>query len=330
MQEYLRIETRLTFGQGCFNALEKICEDCPHKLDFSVQGKNLLDHLVPEFIKFTSHSHVKIRLYSLQILQALSAIRVPAMSANIDTYIQSLFDRASDDSPDIRRSVCAALGLILNSRADKLVPQMSNVVEYIAYCTKSEDETVALEACEFWLTFAEDQALRDQLRPFLPKIAPLLLEGMVYSEIDLMYLDVDEEDEAVPDREADIKPKTYSSKVHASHESNDPSSSTTAGGKSREAGDKALEDEDDEDDEDYDPDEDESAGEWNIRKCSAAALDVMAVSYGNDVLAILLPLLRERLFDVEWQQRESGILALGAIAEGKSPVRGRVRCAKTL
>lgn len=305
--------------QGCFNALEKICEDCPHKLDFSVQGKNLLDHLVPEFIKFTNHSHVKIRLYSLHILQALSAIRVPATAANVDSYIRCLFDRASDDSPDIRRAVCAALGLILNTRADKLVPEMSNVVDYIAYCTRSEDETVALEACEFWLTFAEDQALRDQLRPFLPKIAPLLLQGMVYSEIDLLYLDVDEEDEAVPDREADIKPKTYSSKVHASHESNDPSSSAVSAGKSREAGDKALEEEeDDENDEDYDPDDDESAGEWNIRKCSAAALDVMAVSYGNDLLAILLPLLRDRLFDEVWQQRESGILALGAIAEGTS------------
>jgi len=252
------------------------------------------------------------------MLQSLSAIRVPAMAANIDPYIRCLFNRASDDSADVRRSVCAALGLILNTRADKLVPEMSNVVNYIAYCTKSEDETVALEACEFWLTFAEDQALRDQLRPFLPKIAPLLLEGMVYSEIDLMYLDVDEEDEAVPDRETDIKPKTYSSKVHASHELNDPSSSgTTGGGKSREAADKALEEEDDEDDEDY-PDEDESAGEWNIRKCSAAALDVMAVSFGNDLLSILLPLLRDRLFDEEWQQRESGILALGAIAEGES------------
>ena len=256
-------------------------------------------------------------MYALQILQHLATIRAPALTANIDSFIKCLFARAADESADVRRAVCAALGLILSSRADKLVPEMSNVVDYIAYCTKSQDELVALEACEFWLTFAEDQALRDQLRPFLPKIAPLLLEGMVYSDIDLLYLDVDEDDEAVPDRESDIKPKTYSSKVHATRQSNDPSSSTPSASKSREAGDKALEEDEDEDDEDYDPEEDETAGEWNIRKCSAAALDVMAVSFGNDLLAILLPLLRDRLFDGEWQQRESGILALGAIAEGR-------------
>ena len=250
-------------------------------------------------------------------MQALCVIRVPAVTANIDAYIQALFERAADDNSDVRRLVCAALGLILNTRADKLVPEMNNVVNYIAYCTKDADETVALEACEFWLTFAEDSNLRDQLRPHLAKIAPLLLQGMVYSEYDLLYLDVDDDDEAVPDKETDIKPKTYSSKVHASHETNDPSSSTSGAGKSREAGDKALEDEEDEDDDDYDDDDEEDqAGEWNIRKCSAAALDVMAVSFGNDLLEILLPYLKERLFSETWTERECGILALGAIAEG--------------
>ena len=306
--------------QSCFNTLSKLAEDCPHKLDFEVQGKNLLDHLVPEFIKFTSHSYAKVRYYCLRILQALSAIRVPAMTANIDSYLDALFGRASDESADIRRLVCSALGLILNTRADKLVPQMNNVVEYMAFCTKDKDDTVALEACEFWLTFAEDQNLHDQLRPFLPKIAPLLLSGMVYSEMDLLLLDGDEEDEAVPDKETDIKPKTYSGKTHGSHETNDATAGAGAGGKSREAGDKALEDdEDEEDDEDWDEDDDEeAAAEWNIRKCSAAALDVMAVSFGNDLLEILLPYLKERLFSDQWEVRESGILALGAVAEGES------------
>ena len=133
-----------------------------------------------------------------------------------------------------------------------------------------------------------------------------------------MYLDVDEEDEAVPDKETDIKPKGYSSKVHATHETNDPSSSTS-GGRSREAAEKALEEEDDEDDDNYygDDDDDEGGGDWNIRKCSAAALDVMAVSFGNDLLEVLLPHLKDRMFHADWDKRESGVLALGAIAEGE-------------
>lgn len=300
-------------SQGVFNTFQKISEDCPHRLDMTVSGAKLLDHLVPEFIKFTGHQDAKIRLYALETLQALSALRTPAVSANIDTYLAALFQRAADPSPDVRRTVCAALGLILGSRPDKLVPEMKNVVDYIAYCTKDQDETVALEACEFWLTFAEDPQLKEQLRPYLGKVAPLLLEGMIYSELDLLYLDNDEEDEAVPDKETDIKPRAYGGKAHGL-DSNDPQSSNKAG-QSREAAE--LDDEDDDDDDYYDDDDDDASAEWNIRKCSAAALDVVAVSFGNELLEILLPYLKERLFHEDWRFRESGILALGAIAEGE-------------
>jgi transportin-1 len=43
----------------------------------------------------------------------------------------------------------------------------------------------------------------------------------------------------------------------------------------------------------------------------------MAVTFRTDVLEILLPHLKDRLFHEDWEQRESGILALGAIAEGE-------------
>lgn len=56
--------------------------------------------------------------------------------------------------------------------------------------------------------------------------------------------------------------------------------------------------------------------DWNLRKCSAAALDVLASVFRNDLLPVLLPILKETLFHQEWEIKESGILALGAIAEG--------------
>lgn len=71
-------------------------------------------------------------------------------------------------------------------------------------------------------------------------------------------------------------------------------------------------------DDDYDDDDDEDgfSSEWNLRKCSAAALDVMSVVFEAELLEILLPYLKEKLFSPEWVQRECGILALGAMAEG--------------
>jgi len=52
-------------------------------------------------------------------------------------------------------------------------------------------------------------------------------------------------------------------------------------------------------------------------KCSAAALDVLANVFRNDILPIILPILKELLFHQDWELKESGILVLGAIAEGK-------------
>jgi transportin-1 len=51
-------------------------------------------------------------------------------------------------------------------------------------------------------------------------------------------------------------------------------------------------------------------------KCSAAALDVIAGTYNQDILPHMLPLLKIVLSSEEWDRKESGILALGAISEG--------------
>ena len=69
------------------------------------------------------------------------------------------------------------------------------------------------------------------------------------------------------------------------------------------------------DSDDEDGNDDSSLSDWNLRKCSAAALDVLASVFRNDLLPVLLPILKETLFHGEWEIKESGILALGAIGE---------------
>lgn len=55
-----------------------------------------------------------------------------------------------------------------------------------------------------------------------------------------------------------------------------------------------------------------------LGKCSAAALDVLANVFREELLPHLLPLLKGLLFHPDWVIKESGILVLGAIAEGKT------------
>ena len=53
-----------------------------------------------------------------------------------------------------------------------------------------------------------------------------------------------------------------------------------------------------------------------LGKCSAAALDVLSNVFRDEILPVLLPILKETLFHQNWEIKESGILVLGAIAEG--------------
>lgn len=56
--------------------------------------------------------------------------------------------------------------------------------------TQDPDESVALEASEFWLTLAEQTICKEVLTPHLPRLAPVLVRGMRYSEIDIILLKV--------------------------------------------------------------------------------------------------------------------------------------------
>ncbi|NXI60761.1 TNPO1 protein, partial [Chloroceryle aenea] len=105
-----------------------------------------------------------------------------------------------------------------------------------------------------------------------------------------------EEDEAIPDSEQDIRPRFHRSRTVAQQHEED-----------------GIEDDDDDDDE---LDDDDTISDWNLRKCSAAALDVLANVFRDELLPHILPLLKELLFHPEWVVKESGILVLGAIAEG--------------
>ncbi len=74
------------------------------------------------------------------------------------------------------------------------------------------------------------------------------------------------------------------------------------------------------DDPDDSDDEDdlkkEALSDWNLRKCSAAALDVLSNVFHHALLPVLLPLLKQNLFSPNWLVKESSILALGAVSEG--------------
>ncbi|XP_071954469.1 transportin-1-like [Antedon mediterranea] len=282
--------------EGAFGALQKICEDSAEVLDCDSLNRPL-NILIPKFLRFFKHTSPKIRSHAIACVNQFIISKTQVLMLHIDDFIKNLFELANDDDNEVRKNVCRALVMLLEVRLDMLIPHMQNIIEYLLMRTQDNDESVALEACEFWLTLAEQPVCKEVLAGHLQRLVPVLVKGMKYSEIDIILLKGDvEDDETIPDSEQDIKPRFHKSKTHSQQHTND--------------------DEDNDSDSDYGMDDDDALSDWNLRKCSAAALDVLANVFRDDLMPILLPILNETLAHADWEVKESGILVLGAIAEG--------------
>lgn len=272
--------------EGALSTMHKVLEDSADRYE----GE--LNPVVPLLLTFFNNDSAKLRSMSMSCINTIFMLNNDPINANIDPFIEALFSRAHDSDQEVQKELCRSLSLLLDTHMEKIQPALPNVVDFIINKTEDQNESVALEACEFWLSLAENTDLCKQLlEPYLPKLVPVLLKCMQYSPMALSSMKCDDDDALVPDRPEDIKPIFHKKK-------------NTHG----------LVDLDDEDgeggaDDDFDT-------EWNIRRCSAASLDIIASIFGDDMLKVLLPILQATLVDSDWTVKESGILALGAVAEG--------------
>ncbi|RVX74266.1 hypothetical protein B0A52_02098 [Exophiala mesophila] len=306
--------------EGAMSALAKVCEDNKKLLDKDFQGQRPMTVIVPKLLEFAGHQDPKIKVHALTTLKHFIPLKSQVLFSALDLYLQTIFQSATDEDIHVRRIVCQSLVTLVDTRPDMLAPHLPGLVNYILI----QQQTVgcpelALDAAEFWLSVGDQDQLKDLMGPHLQQIVPVLLASMVYGEDEIFRLGGDENDADLEDRAEDIKPQFAQSKAVKGLTSNkdDEDGSQPNGLESKKAdlSDGEIEESDADDDEDeWDDDDPENA--WSLRKCSAAALDVFAVTYHGAVFEIILPYLMENLNHSLWPKREAAVLALGAIAEG--------------
>ncbi|KAJ4373183.1 hypothetical protein N0V83_003475 [Neocucurbitaria cava] len=307
--------------EGGMSALLKICEDNRRALDKQYQGQKPLNFIFPKLLELTTSPQARVRADALASINIFVPENPEAVISNIDALLQQLFQLASDPSEDVRKHVCRAFVHIADIAPQKIVPHMEGLVDYMVTQQRNDDNAeLALDAAEFWLCVGEDEKMRQHLGPYLPKIVPVLLSSMVYSEDEIVRLEGEEEDYQVEDREQDIKPTFASSKagrLTTGANGEDANNVNGAPGSSANSIDDDLSegeiDEFDDDDDEFGEDPEQ---QWNLRKCSAAALDVLASVFHEGVFQATLSYLNNNLDHPEWPHRESAVLALGAIADG--------------
>ena len=91
------------------------------------------------------------------------------LTLHMKNFLNGLYQCTSDPSPEVKKVVCQAFVMVLEVYPNELMEELPNVVKYMLYCTQDEDESVALEACEFWLTFAEQPMMLMNLSSFIPE-----------------------------------------------------------------------------------------------------------------------------------------------------------------
>lgn len=283
-------------GMGALVTLRKLLEDMPNRLVKEAPSTSFHD-LVPALLHSLGSSSEHIRKEALACLNSFIFPMPGSFVSHMNDYLAGLSALAADPNADIRRLVCQGIVSLLGYRAEYLEPHIVSVSEFMLRATADSDADVALEACEFWLTFAslEEEVCTPQMMETIvglfPQLLPQLLKGMVYPpdkiEELMEFNDLDEN----ADRAQDLAPVFHKSKN------------------------KGQDEESDDDDDDDAMDDDDN--EWTLRKCSAASLDALSGMFGApNILPPLLPALQEGLGHSDQWVREASILALGAIAEG--------------
>ncbi|KAI5963283.1 kap104 [Candida pseudojiufengensis] len=325
-----------TTQESAMSALSKICEDSYLQLDQEINGERPLNYLIPELLKILdlplSNSTFKIKSFVIHCINQFILLNTQSFLIIIDLYLEKIFQLAQlidninnkDNLKDLnllKKNIIISFLSILETRPDKLVPHIEGILNYCLHILNSTNSSqeLSLESCEFLFSLSNSADFKflftiDKLKIILP----ILLDKMIYSEDDLLNIEIEDEkdDTNIEDKDDDIKPNFIKSK-DARAVSNGNNKNGTSNGNIND-NDKNDDDQEDneEDDEDDDDDEDEDGTDtyWSLRKCSAATLDILSENLPQEVLVLALPILQNKITSSEWPVREAAILAFGAMS----------------
>lgn len=168
---------------------------------------------------------------------------------------------------------------------------------------------MAIAAMDFWIPCCKCHLMcpgsdeEGLLIGLLPRLIPVLLQGMCYTEEEIAEFESESSEDAdVDDRPEDLRP--------IFHKMN--------GGKGSKNKKKVEAQEGEEEDEEEDEDDEEVVGLYSLQKKSASSLDQVSERFGDPMLPLVLPPLVERLGSGSVWVRVAAVLAFGALQSGSA------------
>lgn len=299
-----------------------MCSEISKELDQEIQVgmQPPLSFILPYIIQAYSSTDATVRAQAIHATRQFVLLKQTSFLNQLDSLLPALYQTSKDPVLRVRHEFGKILPILLEAFPERVEPYLDLTIEFMIQALKDTDHDIVLSACNFWIDYAHSDLYRDQLIPYLPQLVPALLHRMVYSESDLLdllpFTPHHQNDRLPPSPKCYSRPKTdhikHSNDLmnHLQEEEVDSDFDDTSCSSS------SMKHEEDNDEEDG-VDEAEFYARDSPRQSSASALDILAVTFRDDFCTILLDLLfNQTLNDENWLIRESGILALGAAAEG--------------
>lgn len=310
---------------GASEALVSICEDSSRLLEYEIntnQGVIVPMHiLIPKLIELISNDSINSKIKARFLTCLVHCINVGSNTvlSNLNSILNIVFTlcQLNNLGVDIEKQIAAIFVGILEKWPEKLYDHWSGVLSWCIHMVKNNDKTVALQADEFLLSMSTSELPPDMIQPYLKDIIPVLLEKMVYDEDDVELMEAeDSKDDGSEDKDEDIKPQMVKSKEHKAIKKENDAANPKLNNKDNN-NDGPSNDSDNESDNDDDDDEDDfdNSYTWNLRKCSAATVDILSTSFPQEVLEYSFPIIKANMNAQQWPIREASILTLGAISE---------------
>lgn len=267
-----------------------ICRDVAPELDQPEFGIQPLKSLLPQLVEFYSHKDNSIKLQALQATSQFILLKSPTLVNHLDLILKSLYNITIHDKEiSIRQEFCKMMTLLLEAFPTQMIPYLdSTMLNYMIQALNDTDDEVKMSSCTFWAQYADHsrQLFKPEHIPHLPHLMKYLLSLMTYSESDIHCL--------------------YHQQTTLTTIIND---------KKQHCPIIIGSDLEEEDDDDLSDDE-EFYSDDSLRKRSAQTLEVLSMALGSYITPAILDHVNQNRHQ-DWLVRESGILALGAAAEGK-------------
>ncbi|KAM3223678.1 hypothetical protein ACQJBY_057188 [Aegilops geniculata] len=270
--------------EGAAETIYKICENFPEDSIVDAGLRDLLIYdFVPRLMQLFESPHMSLRRLSLLCVN--QCILVVPSEVFRNQFLQGLLELSKQTSTNVKKLVCSSWALLMEHQ---LIPELylGTAINSVLLANNELDEDLALEACKFWSYCDSSKGLQK----VLPELIPTLVQKMVYTDLDDSLADI-KEYESISIRDQDLKRRFHASRLHRFET-----------GK-----------------ENADDDDDDAVNAWNLRKYSTEGLDRLSKVLRDDILPILMPLIKDKIAQTDddgWKDREVAVLCINTIAEG--------------